>query len=118
MIISEHEKQPYVRFYEHEKPGVSAEVRERIVREESKRQSRALLEQLIHKAFSNDEQIDDTEYFNLKLTSDAAGYTEDELDQLIGSTSSHGGWMRIMKWLLFQDQTKSGGIRGGGTILV
>ena len=72
-----------MRYYEHEKPGVSAEVRERIVKEESKRQSRALLEQLIHKAFSNDEQIDDTEYFNLKLTSDAAGYTEDELDQLM-----------------------------------
>jgi len=83
VLISENEKQPYVRFYEHEKPGVSAEVRERIVKEESKRQSRALLEQLIDKAFSNDEQIDDTEYFNLKLTSDAAGYTEDELDQLI-----------------------------------
>jgi len=83
VIISEKGGQPYVRYYEHEKPGVSAEVRERIVKEESKRQSRALLEQLIHKAFSNDEQIDDTEYFNLKLTSDAAGYTEDELDQLI-----------------------------------
>ncbi len=83
VIISEQEGQPYVRFYEHEKPGVSAEVRERIVKEESKRLSRALLEQLIHKAFSDDEQIDDTEYFNLKLTSDAAGYTEDELDQLI-----------------------------------
>ena len=83
VIISEQEGQPYVRFYEHEKPGVSAEVRERIVREESKRQSRALLEQLIHKAFSDDDQIDETEYFNLKLTSDAAGYTEVELDQLI-----------------------------------
>ena len=42
-----------------EKPGVSAEVRERIVREESKRQSRGLLEQLIEKAFSDDEQIDE-----------------------------------------------------------
>ncbi len=83
VIISENEKQPYVRFYEHEKPGVSAEVRERIVKEESKRQSRALLEQLIHKAFSDDDQIDDTEYFNLKLTSDAAGYTEEELDKMI-----------------------------------
>ena len=83
VLLSEQGGQPYVRFYEHEKPSVSAEVRERIVKEESKRQSRALLEQLIHKAFSNDDQIDETEYFNLKLTSDVAGYTEDELDQLI-----------------------------------
>ena len=60
--------------------------------------SRGLLEQLIEKAFSDDEQIDETEYFNLKLTSDAAGYTEDELDKLIRSTLNPKIWRRIMRW--------------------
>ena len=83
VVLADGETNPYVRYYQNEKPGVSAEVRERIVREESKRQSRGLLEQLIEKAFSDDEQIDENEYVNLKLTSDAAGYTEDELDKLI-----------------------------------
>jgi hypothetical protein len=38
---------------------------------------------LIEIVFADDRQVDETEYFNLKLTLEALGNTEDELDKLI-----------------------------------
>jgi hypothetical protein len=75
--------EPYVRLYLRSPPQVSPSMREALVREETKRQSRALLQGLIESLFSSSNTINEPAYLNLRLVADTGGYTEAELDGLI-----------------------------------
>lgn len=75
--------EPYVRLYLKSPPQVSPSMREALVREETKRQSRAVLKGLIESLFSASNTISEPAYLNLRLVADTGGYTEDELDGLI-----------------------------------
>lgn len=75
--------EPYVRLYLRKPPTVSPIMRETLVREETKRQSRAVLQGLIETLFSTNSLISEPAYLNLRLVADAGGYSEDELERLI-----------------------------------
>ncbi len=76
--------EPYSRLYTNNLPSVAPSVREALVREETKRQSRAMLQRLIETLFSEGSTIDEPAYLNLRLAADSGGYTPDELDTMIG----------------------------------
>ena len=89
VFVDYEKKQIYVQNYSRP-PQVTAEMAAKIAKDEKKKQIIKVLEPLISQCLQ-DNEIDSTEYFSLKMTAESGYIEEDELKTLIGKVRQRQG---------------------------